>query len=354
MRKLLAAIGDPQLSYPSIHVVGTNGKTTTARMTAALLAAEGLHVGVYTSPHVLGWSERIQVGGQESDLDRAVARVQPTAEELGATQFEVLTAAALAEFGAVGVDAAVVEAGLGGRLDATNVVRAPVVVLTNVALEHTEQLGTTREEIAAEKLAVLTPGAAVVLGEPDWEPMARDRGAGGVIVTGHSNLAVAVAAAEAFLGRPVAPSPAMELALPGRLERRGERPLEIWDGAHNLTGVGYLLARIPSRRYVLVLSILADKDVAAMLAAFSALGDRLVATASSNPRSLAAEDLAGRAERFFESVEAIADPSEAVTHARELAGDEGAVLVSGSLYLLADLATVRPATALPWDASASG
>jgi dihydrofolate synthase/folylpolyglutamate synthase len=353
MRRLLSALGDPQLAYPSIHVVGTNGKTTTARMLEELLGAEGLTVGTYTSPHVLGWSERIRVGGEEADFGSAIDRVRSHSEELEATQFEALTAAALAEFAAAKVDVAVVEAGLGGRHDATNVLHSPVQVLTNVALEHTEHLGATREAIAAEKLAVIKPGATVVLGEPEWEDLARANGAAVVVVVSRSNLALAVAAAQEFLGRVVDPSPAQELRLPGRLERRGEAPLEIWDGAHNLTGVGYLLGRLPSRRYVLVLSILADKDVDGMLAAFSVLGDRLIATSSTSSRALPADELAQRGEPFFAEVEAVPDPSEALERARRAAGEEGAVLVGGSLYLLADLATVRPRS-VPWDASASG
>jgi dihydrofolate synthase / folylpolyglutamate synthase len=353
IRNLLSALGDPQLAYPSIHVVGTNGKTTTARMLEALFEAEGLTVGTYTSPHVLGWSERIRVGGEEADLTSAIDRVRSRAEELGATQFEVLTAAALAEFAAAEVDVAVVEAGLGGRHDATNVLRSTVQVLTNVALEHTEHLGTTREAISAEKLAVVQPGSTVVLGEPEWEDLARANGAAAVVVVSRSNLALAVAAAQEFLGRVVDPGPAQELRIPGRFERRDEAPLEIWDGAHNLTGVGYLLGRLPSRRYVLVLSILADKDVDGMLAAFSALGDRLVATSSTSPRALPADELAQRGAPFFAEVEAVSDPSAALDRARRAAGEEGAVLVGGSLYLLADLATVR-LRSVPWDASASG
>ena len=174
------------------------------------------------------------------------------------------------------------------------------------------------------------------------------------MVVSRSNLALAVAAAQEFLGRVVDPSPAQEVRVPGRLERRGEAPLEIWDGAHNLTGVGYLLGRLPSRRYVVVLSILADKDADGMLAAFSVLGDRLIATSSSSPRALPAEELARRGEPFFDEVEAVPDPSEALDRARRAAGEEGAVLVAGSLYLLADLAAVRPPFFVPWDASPNG
>ncbi len=347
MRRLLAELDDPQDAFPAIHVVGTNGKTTTTRMCAALLAAEGKTVGAYTSPHVTGFAERIHVNGEPVDLDAALGRVRPAAEALGATQFETLTAAALADFAAAGVDVAVVEAGLGGRLDATNVLSAPVVILTNVDLEHTDVLGETREEIAREKLAVIGRGATAVLGEPEWEELAREAGAEAVVVTGRSNLALAVAAAESFLGTPVDHGPAEAVAVPGRLERRGEAPLEIWDGAHNLAGVGYALARLPARRYVVVASILEDKDVDGMLAALSALGEIFVATRSTNGRALPAGELASRAGRFFPDTLAVPGPPEALERARNLAGPDGAVLVTGSLYLLADLAGVRPHAPVP-------
>jgi dihydrofolate synthase/folylpolyglutamate synthase len=333
IQALLTRLGDPQLRYPSIHVVGTNGKSTVTRTIEALLAAAGLSVGAYLSPHVRGWAERIRVRGSEADFEAAIERVRAEAERLEATQFEVLTAAALTEFAAAGVDVAVVEAGLGGRHDATNVLRSPVQVLTNVGLEHTEVLGATREAIAVEKLAVIQPGAVVVLGEPEWEALARENGAESVIVAGHSNLALGLAAAEAFLGRPV--DGHVDVRLPGRLERVSEDPLEIWDGAHNLSGLGYALPRLPSAHYVIVASILADKDVDGMLAALSVLGDRLVATSSSNERALSAADLAQRGAPFFRYVEPIKDSAEALAHARAL-GE--AVLVTGSLYLLADLA----------------
>jgi dihydrofolate synthase / folylpolyglutamate synthase len=339
MRALLADLGDPQLAYPSIHVVGTNGKSTTARLAAALLRGAGLRVGVYTSPHVSGWGERLDTDA--AGFERAVRRVQPAAERAGATQFEAVTAAALVEFAELGVEAAVVEAGLGGRLDATNVLRAPVVVLTNVGLEHTAQLGETREEIAVEKLAVVEPGASVVLSEPEWEPLARSSGAKTVVVTGRSNLALAIAAAETFLGRPVDPAVAEGVTLPGRLEQRADAPLEIWDGAHNLDGVGWLLPRLPDRQYVVVASILRDKNAEGMLAALSALGDTFVATASTNARALSAEELATLARRWFERTETERDPGDAVARARSIAGPAGAVLVTGSLYLLADLAGRR-------------
>jgi dihydrofolate synthase/folylpolyglutamate synthase len=335
MRRLLTALGSPQEAFRAIHVVGTNGKSTTTRMTEELLADAGLRVGAYVSPHVRGWSERIRIGGREADFEEALERVLPHAED--ATQFELVTAAAFAAFAEAGIDVAVVEAGLGGRHDATNVLRTRVVVLTNVALDHMDVLGETREEIAAEKLAVIQPGVTVVLGQQEWEELARANRAGEVVVTGSSNLALATAAAEAFLGRDVDPHAAEDVFLPGRLERRGEGPLEIWDGAHNLAGVGYLLPRLPDREYVVLASILEDKRPELMLEALSVLGDTLVASESSNERAVPAGDLAHRAKPYFRHVEPVPDPVEARARAISLAGPEGAVVVTGSLYLLAEL-----------------
>src|SRR5207344_599406 len=135
----------------------------------------------------------------------------------------------------------------------------------------------------------------------EWEGLARENGAEQVVVAGHSNLAIAIATAEAFLGQPV--DGHVQVQLPGRLERLSEDPLEIWDGAHNLAGLGYMLPRLPTARYVVVASILADKDVEGMLAALSVLGERLVATSSTNERALSAADLARRAAPFFTQVE---------------------------------------------------
>src|SRR4051794_19411359 len=244
MHRLLQDLGDPQLAYEAIHVVGTNGKSTTSRLTEALLANEGLRVGAYFSPHVRGWSERIRVGGEEADFERAVERVRAHAGD--ATQFEILTAAALLEFAEAAVDVAVVEAGLGGRHDATNVLRTRVVVLTNVALEHTDVLGDTREAIAAEKLAVVQDGCIVVLADHEWEELARANGARRVDVTGASNLALAIAAAQAFLDREVDPHAADGVALPGRLERRGGGAPPPLGGGAKLPRPGHFLSPPPA------------------------------------------------------------------------------------------------------------
>ena len=333
MHALLAELDHPETGLPVVHVVGTNGKSTTTRMVEALLLAGGRRAGAFLSPHVRSWAERIRVEGEEADLPAALAAIRPAAERVGATQFEVLTAAALAAFRRAGVDAAAVEAGLGGRHDATNVFDATrVVVLTNVSLEHTEVLGTTREAIAAEKLAVIRPGCTAVLGEPEWESEARAAGAGRVVVAEGGSRALAAEAARAFLGGDVDLSALERVHLPGRLERRGER--EVRDGAHNPEGARWLVARLRPEEFTVVASILRDKDVEGMLEELAALGDYFVATGSSNPRALAAEELAARAWPFFASVEARDDPAEAVALAPVL-GEP--VLVTGSLYLLADL-----------------
>ena len=319
MHALLAALGDPQRAYPSIHVVGTNGKSTATRTVAALLRTEGLRAGAYTSPHVSGWHERLDC--DPATFERAVARVRSSAEPLGATQFEVLTAAALAEFAEAGVDVAVVEAGLGGRLDATNVVDAPVVLLTNVALEHTEVLGDTPEEIAKEKLAVAHSARVVVTSDNSFDaliPPGAERVRGGERE-----------AAAAFLERPVEADVVVQV--PGRLERRGD---EVWDGAHTPEAVDWLLARLPARDHILCVSILGDKRVDEMLERLSRAGATLVATKSSNPRSLPVNELAAGAERHFREVLAVQSPRKALARARS-AGRP--LIVTGSLYLLADL-----------------
>ena len=328
MQALLAELGDAQESYPAIHVVGTNGKSTATIAIEQLLLAEGLSVGSTISPHVSGWSERIRIDGEEADFEEAVTNVRRAAERLDATQFEIVTAAALAAFARAHVDVAVVEAGLGGRLDATNVLRSRVVLLTNVALEHTDVLGDTLEEIAGEKLAVAPAECIVVLPDETYAHLVPGR----EIVVGGAR-----EAAEAFVGHAIAADP--EIRLPGRLERRGD---ELRDGAHNPDGVRYLLEQLcgseprsSSCDYTIVVSILGDKDVDAMLRLLSSAGSRLVATRSSSERALPAEELARHARRHFAHVETVEDPVEAVARAHDL-GEP--VLVTGSLYLLGDIA----------------
>ena len=322
MLTLLHALGDPQDRYQAVHVVGTNGKTTATRTVEALLGADGLRVGATISPHVTGWAERITVDGEEADLEAALARVREQAEAAEATQFEVITAAALAAFAVAGVDAAVVEAGLGGRHDATNVLRTRVVLLTSVGLDHTEVLGGSLEEIAVEKLAVVHEGNIVVLPDDTWR----------ALVPNGSEVRIGGAreAAEAFVGHPIAADP--DVRVPGRLEQRVG---EVRDGAHNPDGVRWLLDRLPRRDYTLCVSILRDKEAETMLRLLAGAGRRLVATESESARALDAADLAARARSHFEVVEAVPEPRAALRRAHEL-GEP--VLVTGSLYLLAELA----------------
>ena len=313
MRALLDRLGNPQRSFEAVHVVGTKGKSTAARRIARTIGGPA-----YTSPHVAGWHEPLDTA--PDGFERAVARVRTAADEIGATQFETVTAAAFADFAARGATVAAVEAGLGGRHDATNTIDARVVLLTNVGLEHTDVLGTTREEIAAEKLAVARPHSLVVLPDDEFASL----------VAGEVRIGGAAEAVEAFLGerRPLA-----DAALPGRLEVRGG---EVRDGAHTPEAVDWLLERLPEPHdYVVVASILRDKDAAGILDRLAGAGRTFVATRSTNPRAMAAEAVADLARTRFDTVQTIARPSAALAAARGL-GDR--VLVTGSLYLLADLA----------------
>ena len=352
MRLLLAELDHPERRYPAIHVVGTNGKSTTARTIEGLLDDAGCLTGTYLSPHVVSLAERFRVGGAELDVAEVIEPVLAALDAVDAaadepvTQFEFLTAAALNAFAAHDIDVAVIEAGLGGRYDATNVLDARVVVLTNVALEHEEHLGETRAAIAEEKLAVLGPGATLVLGEPEWEERARELAAETVVCAAGAD-ALATAAAEAYLGRALERHAATRTRpeLPGRCELVAREPRELWDGAHNPHAVAWLAAELGQREHVLVLSIMADKALEPMLVAFAELGRTLVATSSTNPRSLTATELAERARRLgcFVRVEALDDPVCARNRGRELAATGGlSLLVSGSLYLLQDLIAVRP------------
>jgi dihydrofolate synthase/folylpolyglutamate synthase len=321
MRELLTELGEPQLAYPAIHVVGTNGKSTATVTAEQLLLTEGLSVGSTISPHVASWSERIRIDGAETDFEEAVARVREPAARVGATQFEIVTAAALQAFADAGVDVAVVEAGLGGRFDATNVLQTRVVLLTNVGLEHTEVLGDTPEAIATEKLAVAPSDAIVVLPDETYAYLVPGR---------EVRVGGARGAAEAFVGHTIGAE--VDVALPGRFEQREG---EIRDGAHNPDGARHLVEELDGDDYSIVASILRDKDVDEMLRILRRAGARFVATTSSSTRALPAAELAELARRHFDHVEAVPEPSAAVARAHEL-GEP--VLVTGSLYLLGDLA----------------
>jgi dihydrofolate synthase / folylpolyglutamate synthase len=375
MRRLLTALGSPQRAFRAVHVVGTNGKSSTVRMTAALLEAHGVRSGSYLSPHLTTFAERIRIGDEDlppDDFGAAVERAAAAAAlvdrtlegEERVTQFELITAAALAEFARRDVDVAVVEAGLGGRHDATNVLDAPVVVLTNVGLEHTRWLGPTLRDIAREKLAVLGDGATLVIGdlEPEVEEEAlaaatrrRSRlvrsvpAAVGLPGYQRTNFAVACAAAGALLGKldeRAVTAAVAHARVPGRLQTVAERPLTVVDGAHNPSGVAALAAALPDavgdRPVVAVTSILDDKDAAGMLRELLPSCAAAVFTRSLNPRALPAATLASLAEQLGGTggggaLEIEPDPLRAVERARTLAGPEGAVVATGSIYLVADL-----------------
>jgi dihydrofolate synthase/folylpolyglutamate synthase len=409
---LLESLGRPQDAYRVIHVVGTNGKSSTTRYCEALLRGHGVRAGAYLSPHISGWTERVVVDGRPVDealLGSCVAAVREAVaalpDDVGeTTQFEVLTVAALLALAESGVEAAALEAGLGGRLDATNVVAAPVVVLTNIALEHIEVLGGTRALIFAEKAAVIKGGDAVFGPLDGLEGEARracfaagarphflcdgalaDGGAalpsGDLACDGPpddfrvalaldgaleewaslsvptpalyqvANAALAVAAVRLLLGsldEAAVREALAATAVPGRLQKVGERPLVLADGAHNPDGVRVLAQSLAAvdvpRPTVGVLAIMRDKGYDEMLERFVPLLDAAVCTQASEPRSLTAEELAAAlraaAARLGRAVPHILverDPHEALARARASAGPDGSVLIGGSLYLLEDL-----------------
>ncbi|HZE06944.1 MAG TPA: cyanophycin synthetase, partial [Solirubrobacteraceae bacterium] len=323
MRRLMTALGHPERVFRSVHVVGTNGKSSTTRMIAAILARHGVRTGAYLSPHLVSFGERIRIDNRDlaaAAFGAAVGRAAHAADLVNrslepddrVTQFEALTAAAYSELARARVEVAVIEAGLGGRYDATNVIPSSVQVLTSVGLEHTRWLGPTVTDIAGEKLAVVQDGATLVLGaglDPEVvavaERVCAEHGARlvqagtdpGVTVgaTGtfqRRNFALARTAAEAFLGE-LEPSAvaaaAAEVRVPGRLQRIGSDPLTYIDGAHNPAGMRALAESLPELiaghdRVVATVSILDDKDAAGMLATLIGVCDVLIFTSSHNPR----------------------------------------------------------------------
>ena len=387
MRKLTTALGLPQHRFASVHVVGTNGKSSVTRMTAALLEAHGLRAGACVSPHTERWSQRTLIGGEEVDPERwaqAVEQVARAAEGVdrsleegeAVTQFEAATAASFVALANAKVEAAAIEAGLGGRLDATNTIPSKVTVLTSIGLDHTEWLGETEVEIAAEKLAVLRNQTTLVLGEVSEEvaelakATAQERGARlvrapadpgrGVRLRAaggfqRRNFAIARAAAEAFLERPLEPdrvaAAAAAVTVPGRLEQIAERPPVFLDAAHNPAGAAALASSLPAvaagRRVVAVLAVLADKDAAAMVAALAPALDRAVCAelpagaleghGRPGARSRPAAELVAACEAI--GLEAEAEPgfAAALERGKALAAEEpeGLLLIAGSHYAIA-------------------
>lgn len=393
MQAFVDLMGNPEGTYSIIHVAGTNGKTSVARMATLLCVAHGLTIGTYTSPHLERFEERISINGKrltESQLVQAVTDVKAFADlfeqESHLTYFELVTALALAWFANEAVNAAVVEVGLGGRLDATNVVAAEVAVLASVGMDHMEQLGNTLEEIAAEKLAILEPEATLVVGPlpDDLKKLARraaaEKGAtiheygkdfsvvGSATAVGGwqldvqgvfglyediylpvhgrhqaANLAVSVAAVEGLLQRPLDPGSVSEgisvMAAPGRMEIIATGPIVMLDGAHNADGMRALAAALreeyPSTGWTLVVGAMADKQIDEMLQALEDRVTSVVCTAISNERALAPDVLARRCREILGvEAETAPDVGSALERARQLAGPAGSVLVAGSLYLV--------------------
>ena len=398
IRALTSALGDPQAAYRCVQVTGTNGKTSVTRLAGALLAAAGHRTGVYTSPHLVDYTERFEIDGEpvsRDDLSRALAAVYDAADALGGTftEFELLTAAALWLFRDLGVTWAVLEVGMGGRWDATSVVSPAVSVVTGVALDHTERLGSTREAIASDKAHVIKRGSHAVIGpgcdgvedillvraeavgaadvtrvglaasdDVSWRIVERPAAPGGrlaleVTGTGHyrlalrapsyqaPNVATAVAAAEAALGGPLDPT-AVEAAceavrFPGRFELLREEPPLVIDGAHNPDAATVLASAIAEAfgqtRPAVVLGILADKDAEGIVRALAPVAGRFIVTESASARALRATALGEVVERVTGEkphVEPVL--ARAVESATASAG--GAV-VTGSLYTVGQVRT---------------
>jgi dihydrofolate synthase/folylpolyglutamate synthase len=397
MRRLCSLLGMPQNRFSSIHVVGTNGKTSVTLMTAGLLQAHGVSTGAYISPHISDWRERIRIRGEpisREAFDEAVERAEESAQaadraagdEGPVTQFELLTAAAFVAFAEARVPHAVVEAGLGGRLDATNVIPSRLTVLTSVGLDHTEYLGDTLEEIATEKLAVLRDHTKLIVGPlPDEVTPVVEGAAKRHHVELHrvaaegpfgfltQNLALAEAAVQELLGgADLDPRVVSQLqgSIPGRAQVIQADPPVVLDAAHNPDGAKALAEILPKigpdrwvrrglrkrpmpREVVCCLAVLDDKDAAGIVSALAPAVSRFICTevapeqieGSGRPggKSLPAERLAEIARRQGVEADAISGPNQAWTRARELAKERGAVaLAAGSHYLLASIWTERP------------
>ena len=397
VKKLLAALGSPEKRLKTIHVVGTNGKSSTARMLAAILGSQGLKAGAYLSPHLVSFTERFLIDGKEitpARFEKLILEVRAKAEEVNKrsrssgplTQFEVLTAAAYLYFHQQKVNVAVIEAGLGGRYDATNVIDSKVQVLTNVELEHTDLLGKTVAAIVKEKTAVIPPKGKVVLGAMSEEALSESlkacrrlsvkpivfdedfsllRGKGerfdvwtpkgqyldlSLTLLGQyqrTNCSVAVAAAELFMRKALDEKKLRRalprISIPARMEIISDKPLVILDGAHNPSGIAQLLSSLESisagRRVVGVVSILKDKDAAAMLEQVLDFCDILFITENSNPRCSPAQELAKLPVVTSSSVQTFVarESQSALESAFKLASIRDVILVTGSLYLLADI-----------------
>jgi dihydrofolate synthase/folylpolyglutamate synthase len=408
MKSLMAVLGDPHESIPSVHVTGTNGKGSTSAMVSALMMAQGLSVGTYTSPNLHRVAERLAHNGEPID-DEAFLGVLSELASLEAliperpTRFELLTAAALSWFADDAVDAMVVEVGLGGMWDSTNVLHGDVAVLTNFSYDHTDVLGPTLEGIAEDKAGIIEAGSMVVVGETRADLVAivearaaqvgaagvwaadRDFGCeenrvavGGRLVTlwtpggryedvlvplhgAHQgrNAACALAAAEAFFGRPLDPEVVQEgfgvVRVPGRLEVLGRRPLLLVDGAHNVAGMtalGLALAEefAVDGNSVAVIGMLSGRDPSAMVAALAPADvTTVVACQPDSPRALPAGDVADAARALGLTVHVEPSVLDALALARGLVNARGLVVVTGSLYTVGTARGEILAGAVRWE-----
>jgi dihydrofolate synthase/folylpolyglutamate synthase len=404
MRQMVALMGSPETKFASIHVAGTKGKGSTAAMIHALAGAAGLKAGLYTSPHLVDIRERIRVGQtdiSQEDLRRLIEGARSMIERLRSqgdppTFFEIFTALAFAHFAAQKVDLAVIETGLGGRLDATNVIVPDVSVITAISLDHTEQLGKTLAEIAAEKAGIIKTRVTVVTQpqEPEvmdviedacqeagapmilvgrditytWEP-AEEKGrlGGRLVVKTHMesfgdlfiplmgehqavNACAAIAAARrAAPFKKRLPPKTIAAGLrsvqwPGRMEYVPGQPDMLLDGAHNRASMERLLEALthyfPGWRMTLVFACAADKDIDGMMAVLAqkAAGAPIVFTKSQSPRACDPADLAARFAACGGAASQTApDLPAALAAAKGLAGPGGLVVVAGSLYLVGEV-----------------
>ncbi|WP_031070466.1 bifunctional tetrahydrofolate synthase/dihydrofolate synthase [Streptomyces sp. NRRL S-118] len=405
---LMDVLGEPQRSYPSIHITGTNGKTSTARMIEALLAAFDLRTGRYTSPHVQSITERISLDGAPISHERFVETyrdIKPYVEMVDAQQdyrlsfFEVLTGMAYAAFADAPVDVAVVEVGMGGSWDATNVIDGSVAVVTPISLDHTDRLGSTPAEIAGEKAGIIKEGATVVLAQQpvdaaqvmlkkaveadatvareglEFGVVSREVAVGGQLLTlrglggeyeeiflplygAHQahNAAVALAAVEAFFGvsaqgrtldMETIRRAFASVASPGRLEVVRRSPTVVLDAAHNPAGAQATAEGISEAfgfsRLIGVVGTSGDKDVRGLLEAFEPIFAEVVVTQNSSHRAMDADELAAIAVEVFGDERVVVEPrlddalEEAITLAEEESEFSGAgVLVTGSVITVGE------------------
>jgi dihydrofolate synthase / folylpolyglutamate synthase len=368
VRVALARLGDPQKKFAAVQIAGTNGKGSTAAMAEAILRAAGLRTGLTTSPHLARFTERVRVAGVEADGDHLAAldeRIVATGVPL--TYFEIATVLAFLAFAEAGVELAVLETGLGGRLDAVTTCEPLATAITSIGFDHMAYLGTTLTAIAREKAGILKPNIPCFLGRlpdeahaeiarraseigaplrylgRDFSPPGGPLSLAGPHQRNNAALAVALArAAKDHLGRPLAATTIADALAhtvwPGRLERI--EPDLLLDCAHNADGARALAAALPEiaagRRIVLLMSVAEDKQPRAIFEALGPLAHTLVATRADSPRALFAEPLALEAARFVSRRLAVTDPWDALAEARRRAAG-GLVVVCGSMFLVGPL-----------------